>query len=120
MDNKLKGRIIDIFEMQQVTDTFKKREFILETDEQYPQLVKLETVQKSIELLDDLAIGQEVTAHFNVRGRKWTNKEGKDNYFISLNVWRIEAENAESKPQPVSMAPDLSPMDESMADDLPF
>ena len=29
MDNKLKGRIIDIFETQQITDTFKKREFVI-------------------------------------------------------------------------------------------
>ena len=99
MDNKLKGRIIDIFETQQVTDTFKKREFILETDEQYSQLVKLELVQDNCTKLDSLAIGQEVTAHFNVRGRKWTNKEGKDNYFISLNVWRIEASFGSRRPK---------------------
>ena len=120
MDNKLKGRIIDIFETQQIKDTFKKREFVIETDEQYPQLVKLELVQDNCTKLDSLDIGQEVTAHFNVRGRKWTNKEGKDNYFISLNVWRIEVEKAESKTQPVSTATDLPPVDDSVADDLPF
>ena len=122
MDNKLKGKIIDIFETQKVTDTFKKREFVLETDEQYPQMVKLELVQDNCTKLDALAIGQDVTAHFNVRGRKWTNKEGKDNYFVSLNVWRIDAEKVESKQQyaPVSTATDLPPVDDSVSDDLPF
>ena len=89
MENKTKGRIIDIFQTQQISDKFKKREFVIETDEQYPQLIKMEFVQDNCSKLDSFAIGQDVEVYFNLRGRKWTNKEGKDNYFITLSVWRM-------------------------------
>jgi len=115
MDNKLEGKLHDFWQTVQITDTFKKKEFVLETDEQYSQLVKFELTQDKCDLLDSLSIGQNITVHFNVRGRKWTNKEGKDTYFVSLNAWRIEVEKAESKPQP-----DLPPVDDSVADNLPF
>ena len=118
MDNKLKGKLHDFWETVQITDTFKKKEFVIETDEQYPQYVKFELVQDKCDLLDSLSIGQNITVHFNVRGRCWKNKEGKDTYFVSLNVWRIEAEKVESKPQPVSTAPDLPPVDDNI--ELPF
>ena len=42
---KLKGRVTAIFDKQQITDTFAKREFVVETDEQYPQMVKVELTQ---------------------------------------------------------------------------
>ena len=45
---KLKGRITAIMDKQQVTDTFAKREFVVETDEQYPQMVKFELTHASM------------------------------------------------------------------------
>jgi len=89
MENKTKGKIIDIFQTQQISDKFKKREFVIETDEQYPQLIKMEFVQDNCSKLDSFAIGQDVEVYFNLRGRKWTNKDGDDKYFNTLNVWRM-------------------------------
>ncbi len=87
---KLTGKVIAIMEKQQVTDTFAKREFVIETDEQYPQMVKFELTQDYCDLIDSYKVGQEITVSFNCRGRKWTNKENKDVYFVSLNAWRLE------------------------------
>lgn len=118
MGNKLEGKLHDFWKTVQITDTFKKKEFVIQTDEQYPQKVKFELTQDKCDLLDGFSIGQDVTVHFNVRGRCWTNKEGKDTYFVSLNAWRIEAEEAENETQPVSTDPDLPPVDDNL--DLPF
>ena len=88
---KIEGKIYNIWETQQVTDTFSKREFVIETNEQYAQYVKFELTQKKCDELDNFAIGQAVKVHFNVRGRKWLNKEDSVMFFVSLNAWRIEA-----------------------------
>jgi len=118
---KLTGKIIAIMDKQQVTDTFAKREFVIETDEQYPQMVKFELTQAKCDDIDNHKIGEEITVHFNVRGRKWTNKENKDVYFVSMNAWRLEkgAETPATTDVPFPSA-DAEPPADSFADDLPF
>ena len=84
------------------------------------QMVKFELTQAKCDEIDNYKTGDDVTVHFNVRGRKWTNKEGKDVYFVSLNAWRLEAVQAGSGDAPAPTESDIPPMDEGMADDLPF
>lgn len=118
---KLTGKIIAIMDKQQVTDTFSKREFVIETDEQYPQMVKFELTQAKCDDIDSHKVGEEISVHFNVRGRKWTNKQGEDVYFVSLNAWRLEkgAETPAATDVPFPSA-DAEPPADSFADDLPF
>ncbi|MFK7798588.1 MAG: DUF3127 domain-containing protein [Aureispira sp.] len=118
---KMKGRVVAIFDKAQITDTFSKREFVIETDEQYPQTVKFELTQAKCDDIANYKVGEELTVHFNVRGRKWTSKDGEDKYFVSLNAWRLEKETAAP---PAADAPfptaDAEPPADSFADDLPF
>ena len=114
---KITGKIIAIMKKQQVTDTFAKREFVIETDEQYPQKVKFELMQDKCEDIDKHKIGETVTVHFNVVGRKWTDKQGKDVYFVSVKAWRIEAEPSAPDSTPFA---DAEPPADSFGTDLPF
>jgi len=120
MENlSIKGTIKKIYETQQISDTFKKREFILVTDEKYPQTVKFELTQDKTELLDDIKKQISATVYFNVRGRDWTNKENKTVYFVSLNAWKIETETTpEPTPEPVKVKQETQP--QKQTDDLPF
>jgi hypothetical protein len=88
---KLTGKIVAIMDVQVLKNDFSKREFVIETDDQYPQMVKLEFTQAKCSVLDTEKVGNQVTVSFNVRGKKWTNKDGKDVYFVSLNAWRLES-----------------------------
>jgi hypothetical protein len=117
---KLTGKVIAIMEKQQVTDTFAKREFVIETDEQYPQMVKFELKQAACEDIDKHKIGDEITVFFNLQGRKWKNKENKDVYFVSVNAWRLEAVKGASNDNGSSMPSAAEPPADSFADDLPF
>jgi single-strand DNA-binding protein len=89
------GEIRAIMDTQQVTDSFRKREFALEIDDgRYSQTVKFQLVQDKTELLDDFDVGQQVRVHFNLRGREYTRKsDGATDYWTNLECWRIE--NAE-------------------------
>lgn len=88
----LKGTLIEIFDAQQVSGSFKKREFVVEyaDNPQYPQVVKFEVTQDRCSMLDDYKAGEEVDVQFNIRGRAWTNPQGAKQYFNTLQAWRID------------------------------
>ena len=73
------------------TSNFKKRELVVTTDEQYPQMIMIEFVQDKCDLLDNYGIGQEVKVSINLRGREWINPQGVAKYFNTIQGWRIEA-----------------------------
>jgi hypothetical protein len=105
----LTGEIKIIYDEQQVTDTFKKREFVIQTDETYPQQIKIETTKEKTELLNGLKIGDSVAVSINIRGREWNDK-----YFVNIQAWRIEKTGSakqETKPEPVQT---------NDSDDIPF
>ncbi|MFH2132649.1 MAG: DUF3127 domain-containing protein [bacterium] len=87
----IKAKLLDIFDINQISASFKKREFVVEYSEnpQYPEYLKFELIQDKCELLDKFSIGQEIDVHFNLKGRKWTDPQGKTKYFNTLQAWRI-------------------------------
>lgn len=105
----IKGKLTAVFDEQQVTATFKKREFVVEFAEnpQYPELVKFEMIQDKCPQLDNFNIGQEINVAFNLKGRKWTDPQGVDKYFNTLQAWKISAANDVSA-APTSAAPQAS------------
>ncbi|MES2284522.1 MAG: DUF3127 domain-containing protein [Bacteroidota bacterium] len=78
-------------EAQQVSDKFKKREFVLtDNSSQYPQHVSFQLTQDKCNLIDSYNVGAEIKVHFNLRGREWTSPQGEIKYFNTLEAWRIE------------------------------
>lgn len=121
----IKGRLIEKFDTQQVSDSFKKREFVVEYAEnpQYPELLKFELIQSNCEQLDPLAINSDISVTFNLKGRKWTDKQGKVVYFNSLQAWRVEPAtqaSQEGTPPPSEEPNWMSENNSSDDEDLPF
>lgn len=86
---EITGELIEVFDTQEVTATFKKREFAIKTDGEYPQEIGLEVTQDKVDLLNTFKVGDNITASVNLRGRKWTNPEGVNKYFNTIQAWRI-------------------------------
>ena len=111
------GKIKVINPTQQVSATFKKREIVVSTDEQYVQHILIEFNQDKCDLLDKFKVGQSVKVGINLRGREWVNPQGETKYFNSIQGWSISsnveqsANNIEVK-EPVSVVAD--------SDDMPF
>lgn len=121
---EIKGKVHEVGATQQVSETFKKRDLIVEYAENptYPEYIRFEALQDKTALLDTFKAGDEVEVFFNLRGRPWTDKTGKTSYFNSLVIWRI---NAVAAGAPSAAAPAYAaPVDVSNApgedDDLPF
>lgn len=88
---ELIGRLTKKFDTQKVSDKFKKREFILTTEEStpYPQPLMLEFKQDRCEILDKFDEGDEVKVQFNITGKKWEGPQGVK-WFNTLDSWRME------------------------------
>lgn len=84
------GRIKLINPIQPISASFRKRELVVTTEEQYPQHIMIEFTQDRCELLDAFQIGEEVRVSINLRGREWVNPQGETKYFNSIQGWRIE------------------------------
>jgi hypothetical protein len=107
----LSGKIIKVGETEQIKDTFKKRELVIETDEKYPQSVPVEFVQDKTELLDGLNEGDSVAVSYNLRGREWNGR-----YYVNVQGWKLEKTSSAPAPAPVT----VDETDSGADDDLPF
>lgn len=80
------GKLHKVFEVEQKTDSFKTREFVIETSGEYPQFVKFQTTQDRCSMIEAYKEGDQLKVHFDLRGREWQGK-----YFTNLNAWKVEA-----------------------------
>ena len=58
---------------------FQKRELVVTTDDQYPQMIMIEFVQDKCNLLNNYSVGQDVKVSINLRGRNGLIRKGKPN-----------------------------------------
>ena len=119
----IKGKVHEISPVMNVTETFKKRELVIEYAENpsYPEYIKFEALQDKVNLFDNVKPGDQVVVLFNLRGRPWTDRNGKTAYFNTLVVWRINALNSAV---PEASTPEYAPpadfKSSAQDDDLPF
>ena len=124
---EVSGKVKVVCAEQQVSPTFKKRELVVTTDEQYPQSIMIEFVQDKSDLLNNVSVGDAVKVSINLGGREWVNPQGETKYFNSIKGWRIEKLQAEApaaqQMPPMPAAEAFAPatnFKEEEHDDLPF
>jgi hypothetical protein len=111
---EISGSIRKIYKTQSVGNNgFQKRELIIVTNEQYPQILLIEFVQDKCDLLNRFSIDDEVEISINLRGREWQNAAGEVRYFNTFQGWKIIYKNELNTPP---SEPTLNNIEE----DLPF
>ena len=115
------GKLIAIYPVMQRSETFKTREFVIETSEEnggrvFTGYIKFQCTQDRTTIPDKFVIGDRVKVHFNIRGSKWT-KNGVDNYITNLDAWRVEHLQAAYQPAEPSGTYQQAADD---SNDLPF
>ncbi len=123
---EITGKVIEVMPVNQVSDKFRKREFVLEKKETgggsvFIDFIKFQLVQDKCELINESFIQEEVKVWFNIRGNRW-ERDGKVNYFTNLDAWKIERASAQSNDQQGGRAPrqDDFPPESDELSDLPF
>jgi hypothetical protein len=121
MAYELTGKIKKIFDQQDFPSGFYKQEFVVTTEERFPQDIKLDCLKEKVEMLKDLQEGSPVKVSFDIRGREWNER-----YYVDLTAWKIEAadgsgsadEPAESQVAQPAEDPAQYGIDDD--DDVPF
>lgn len=123
---EVSGKIRVVNAEQQVSATFRKRELVVSTEEQYPQHISINFVQDKCDLLNNYKAGEAVKVSINLRGREWVNPQGETKYFNDIQGWKIERLQAET---PAAAMPPMTATEafepatnftEEEHDDLPF
>jgi single-strand DNA-binding protein len=125
MSYEAEGKLHKKLDVQQVTDSFKKREFVIEVEDgAYSQLIKFQLTQANCDKLDAFKEGSPIKVAFSIKGREYT-KDGKTTYFTNLEAWRLDVPGKQANaPAPAVASAGAFPSvaDEPSApdDDLPF
>ena len=110
---QIKGIIHKIYEEKQVTEKFKKREFVVYIPEQgyRSKYVKFSLIQKDCDVIEEFEEGDTVTISYSFEGREWENpKTDETEYFNDIRANRITLEEEEIQMNDIS----------GEGDDLPF
>ena len=76
---QLIGNLKTVRDIQQISASFQKREFVIETLDQYPQTIQLELHQDKADIIDAYALGEEKV-------------------FNTLVCWKIQRANSTNPP----------------------
>lgn len=115
----LKGSLKMIGKELQISEKFKKRDFVLvDNSSQYPQFVSFQLTQDKVSLMDTFNEGDEVTVYFNLRGREWISPQNEVKYFNTLEAWKIEG--GQAAPSMNQRIPAAANLEATQEDDLPF
>mgnify|MGYP001260135627 CR=1 FL=1 len=128
---EIKGKIIKLLPLQTGTSArgeWRKQEFIIETQGQYPKQVCLYMWGDAIDN-SKLQEGRDVTASIEIESREYNGK-----YYTNVKAWRLEPlvqaaaqapvpqMNAQDGPPPAApfSEPKLADLSGTEDDDLPF
>lgn len=126
MSFEITGRIVDVMPVNQVSDKFRKREFVIEKKDTggsavFIDYIKFQLVQDKCDLINESFINEEVKISFNLRGNRW-ERDGRVNYFTNLDAWKIERVSEPARNETPQKGPALedSPPEIDDLSDLPF
>ncbi|MEY3399072.1 MAG: hypothetical protein RL220_1666 [Bacteroidota bacterium] len=112
---ELTGKMRHIGEEKSFPSGFTKREFVITTEEQYPQEIPFELFKEKGNLIDAFKVGDRVVVSFDIRGREWQGK-----WFVNLAAWKVVPAGAGVAAAPVPPPPGPGDYNEPEDDDLPF
>jgi len=129
---EIKGYVHRVMDTQAISEKFAKREFVIKTNDKYPQLLTIQVINDKCALLDNIQNGEHVTAKINLRGREWINKLGEAKYFNTIEAWSVVYSTPDELPEKNIEQPNkINPGNEMLKktiinesgfnnDDLPF
>jgi hypothetical protein len=77
------GTIVEISDASQ-GETWIKQNFVIRTNDDFPQLVEFLTFNAAQEMLTRCKVGDDVSVYFNCKSRQYENK-----YYTELTAYRV-------------------------------
>jgi hypothetical protein len=123
MSMQVKGTLLQILKLEsgvsKAGKEWKKQDFVIETNEQFPKKVCFTLFGDKINLIDGINEGTEIEVFFSLESRDFNGK-----WYHNINAWKIE--NAGATTSAKNFPPEFSVGDippepgEDSGNDLPF
>jgi hypothetical protein len=128
MSLELTGTLVKFYETKSFPSGFSIQEFVVRTDERYPQEILVQAAKEKIDVLKNFKENDVVKVKFNLRGREYNGR-----HFVSLDMWTMDIAAAgntsasnpstmgnSAAPAPAPMMNDNPSNNDADGDDLPF
>jgi hypothetical protein len=130
MSLELTGTLVKFYETKSFPSGFSIQEFVVRTDERYPQEILVQAAKEKIDVLKNFKENDVVKVKFNLRGREYNGR-----HFVSLDMWTMDiaaagstsasnpstmGNSAAPAPAPAPMMNDNPSNNDADGDDLPF
>lgn len=129
MSLEINGKIVQLMDAtsgQGSNGQWTKREFVIETADQYPKKICFSAWNDKAASLDRMAVGIQVKVSFDVQSREYNQK-----WYTDLRIWKIEtlggqasndapAGNSAAAPTPMPEENFADAFGSDEKDDLPF
>lgn len=106
---QIEGKVIWIGELSDKSNgTYKSIDFVIETEEQYPQKASITIFGKAHEqhgfkaerFFDEVSVGQKLNVEFNLKAREYNGK-----YYNDLSLWNYKKIGSAPVQKTVPQAP---------------
>ncbi len=117
MDLKITGSVTDILPEQSGegrNGPWRKQEFILETEGNYPKQICVAQWGENIDKFS-LSAGDRITAHIDIQSREFNGR-----WYTDVKAWKVERDGARPGPPPRAGEPIPEPSLDDLDDSLPF
>lgn len=121
---QLTGKYLGTMSIQTVgQNAMQIRKFYIDITDNpaFPNTPEFQLKGDKVYLIDNVRVGQTITVHFNIDGRKYTNQQtGKSGVITNLSAWRIEIVQTQSAAAPQQQQrPPVTPANQQ-ANEFPF
>jgi single-strand DNA-binding protein len=113
---EIKGTIIKIGEKKTVgANNSELIEFVIKTEGQYPQELPFQSWKSIADKIEQMNVGDEVTVHYNLRGKEFNGK-----HYLSGDCWKVVVDRAAVPAAVNDIDTAMENKEEEAGDGLPF
>jgi hypothetical protein len=110
---KIEGRVYKLYELRQVSATFKTQTVVIKVEDKYPQFISIEFTQDRADLLSKIKEGDLIVADVNLRGKQYFDKKtNEERFWNKIDGWKIAIQQLDDNIEDDLLAPGV--------DDMPF
>jgi hypothetical protein len=93
----VKGKLVKVSEPQVKSEKFTLVEIVVNVQNEhegkvYDNFLSFQVAKKQLQYVGNWKVGADCEIKANVSGRKWTNPQGEDKYFNTLEAYFIKCE----------------------------
>jgi hypothetical protein len=81
---EIKGKLLQVMELRQISDKFALQEFLIETEGQYPKKIMLQSFKTATESLMRMRIGDSATFFIEPESKEYNGK-----WYTSIKCFKI-------------------------------